>query len=526
MNPCFKCPRIRGIVPPTGPKPARVMLIGEGPSYEEDRVKIPFSGKTGLELRGTYLPILGLPASDIFITNASLCSQKGYVNPTPEQAMACASVHLGQQMMEVRPEVVVPMGAVACSLFPEIESLALQHGRAITGKWGAQEFILFPCFHPSAGLRATGYMIAMMQDMDDLRKLLHNLDIYRNVEEEGGITDGWTPFSQDPHPEPDYRFIRTENDLTDYLWQSPEVIVGELGFTFGEDTESLPGGIGKMGGGTPFCLTFSHTPGTGRLIYVRDRHLIDAYRKMLYELLPLQLFHNYLHDSDVFDTLALPTEPFLDTMVRAYNLCLGGGGDDEEEGESRAGRGSLSLKVLAYRHCQMRMTSFKDTVWPHSLPHVLTWLKLGRSTFAPGEGKPVCECGCEGKWHEPRGKTGKQSGPCLNCNRCEKWRVVKRVKVQEDKTLDLLHRKLNTLIVNVETGKLDSNGKPKDPWKQFLDWPEYDQRTLLETLGPIPLASIQHVPEPDLLNYAIRDADATLRLFLKMQHLQPWIFYS
>ena len=84
-----------------------------------------------------------------------------------------------------------------------------------------------------------------------------------------------------------------------------------------------------------------------------------------------------LHDSEVFDALRLPTEPFLDTMVRAYNLCLGGGGDDEDEGESRAGRGSLSLKVLAYRHCNMHMTSFKDTVYPHSLPHVLTWLKRG-----------------------------------------------------------------------------------------------------------------------------------------------------
>jgi DNA polymerase len=528
MNRCPICPGHRNPVPSTGPKPARVLFLGEGPNFEEDRTGEPFRGKTGLELTGTYFPILGLPRSAVHIFNAMACSNRGYVNPTPAQAMACSSCHLGPLLHEIRPEIIVPMGAVACSLFPEIESLALQHGRAIHGKWGSWSGILFPMFHPSAGLRATGYMIAMMQDMDDLRKLLANLDVYQRVEEEGGITDGWTPFPVDPYPEPDYQFIRTEDDLVDYMsyWGTRDTSL--ITPVLGEDTESLPGSLGKMGGGPPFCLTFSHTPGTGRLIYVKDKHLIDAYRKMLYELLPLQLFHNYLHDSDVFDTLQLPTEPFLDTMVRAYNLCLGGGGDDEEEGESRAGRGSLSLKVLTYRHCQMQMTSFKDTVWPHSLPHVLTWLKLGRSTFAPdSDREPVCECGCEGKWHEPRGKTGKQTGACLNCNRCSKWvKVKKPVGVEGGKVLNLLHRKLNTLIVNVETGKLDKSGKPKDPWKQFLDWSDYDQRTLLDTLGPIPLASIEHVPEPELLHYAVRDADADLRLYLKMQGMSPWIFYG
>ena len=531
MNRCALCPNHRSPVPSVGPKPARILFLGEGPSFEEDRQKEPFVGKTGIELTGTYFPILGLPRSAVHIFNASACSNKGYVNPTKEQAASCSALHLGPLLHEVQPEIIVPMGAIACSIFPEIESMALQHGRAIPGKWGSWKGILFCMYHPSAGLKpgGTGYMIAMMQDMDDLRKLLHKLDETEEARFNGELVD-WTPFPQDPYPEPDYRFIRTEHDLTDYITSTDFAYFAEFGDRkqpLGEDTESLPGGISKMGGGPPFCLTFSHTPGTGRLIYVRDKHLIDAYRKMLYELLPLQLFHNYLHDSDVYDDLSLPTEPFLDTMVRAYNLCLGGGGDEEDEGSSRAGRGSLSLKVLAYRHCQMHMTSFKDTVWPHSLPHVLTWLKRGREVFAPNSDRPPrCECGCLQKWHEPRGKTGNQTGPCLECNRCPKWRKVKVVKRVEDKTLDLLYRKLGTVINNVESGKVGKDGKPTDPWKRFLDWPEHDQATLLDTLGPMPLASIEHVPEPELLHYAVRDADADLRLFLHMQHLQPWIFWS
>lgn len=345
---------------------------------------------------------------------------------------------------------------------------------------------------------------------------------------------------QDPHPVPDYRFIRTEQDLATYLL--PLILSGTCTdnrkIVLGEDTESLPL-PGKLGGGPPFCLTFSHTPGTGRLIYVKDTHLLSAYKKMLHDLIPLQLFHNYLHDSDVFDTLGLPTSPFLDTMVRAYNLCLGGGGDDEEEGESRAGRGSLSLKVLAYRHCNMRMATFKDTVYPHSLPHLLTWLKQGREFFAPdGDKEPVCECGHKQSVHVPRGKTGKNTGRCVNPKRvrhhyidvnscpCDKWKKATATKHPEDKGLNLLHRKLGSLITSVEQDKRDKSGKPVDPWKRFREWPDSDQGTLIDVLGPPPLASIEHVPEPELLDYAVKDADSTLRMYLFMKDLKPWIFYD
>lgn len=105
------------------------------------------------------------------------CSNKGYENPTSEQAMSCSSVHLGPLLNEVKPEVIVVMGAVACSLFPEIENLNLQHGIPIPGKWGSWQGLLFPSYHPSAPLHgATGYMISIMADFNYLGKLLKELD--------------------------------------------------------------------------------------------------------------------------------------------------------------------------------------------------------------------------------------------------------------------------------------------------------------------------------------------------------------
>jgi len=499
MIQCALCPRRRGPVPPCGPVPARVLLIGEGPSYEEDRQGVPFSGRTGQELDQTYLTIANLPRSVVHITNARLCSEKRYENPTPEQALACAAVHLGETLARVKPQIVVPMGAAACSLFPGI-NLNLDHGIPQPGAWGSWRGILFPQFHPSAGMHSRGYMIPLMQDFDSLRKMIAALD------------RGEFEYPYDPFPNPDYRVCRTEQDLNDYL---PN---GEVEF-LACDTESLPDG-------RAYCMTLSHTPGTGRLIYAKNRRLLEELAATITncgfadvsEYIHL-LFHNYLYDVAPFDEIDLPIGPFSDTMVRAYNLCLGGGGDDDEE--SRAGRGSLGLKTLAYRHCAIRMTSFDDTVHPHSIPHVLNYLYSAADVFKPGAHDPaICTCNHHKTMHDPRGKTGKLFGACRSCP-CDRFTTRKKPKPSlDDKAFNQLYLKITNIILDLDSGK------NINPWDRIKQWePPADSNMMIDVCGPIPVPSIEHVPEPSLLRYACRDADATLRLHLKLRGLRPWIFY-
>ena len=328
----------------------------------------------------------------------------------------------------------------------------------------------------------------------------------------------------DPYPlsQRDYRVCHTYHDINDYLAIAPDhhflprVLLAE-------DTESTPDDA-------PYCLTFSVTPNTGRLIYARDLDLLTWYRFWLVENDPHHLFHNYLHDEIPFTQwgLPIPMGRFTDTMVRAYNLCLGGGGDDEDD-EGGAARGLLSLKVLGWRHCHMQMTSFKDTVHPHSKPHALAWLKMGRDLLAPMPVK-TCTCGHTRERHVPRGKTGKTMGKCgLTGCLCQKYSQYKKPKglVDGSKELGLLHRKINGLIKALELGETDpGTHKPVDPWKRVKDWHDFDRVTLEETIGPMPRPSIAYVPEPELLTYACGDPDATLRLFLHMHKLKPWIFYQ
>lgn len=344
----------------------------------------------------------------------------------------------------------------------------------------------------------------------------------------------------DPHPTPDYRVIHSPRDLYSYLQESDADIDYVQPIPIAEDTESLPDG-------SPYCLTFSTHPGTGRLIYSKDTHLIEEFKQALGLANYQHIFHNYLHDIAVFDQLGIsvPHTPthFQDTMVRAYHLCLGGGGDDE--GEGMAGRGSLSLKALAYRHLCMQMESFKGTVYPHSLPLLLSWLHTARALLKPDDWVPGCVCGHPKTSHEQRGKTQRHTGPCIDgplglCP-CTRFRKAPKPKSTPD---DGLYRKLHNLITKTERGELameeaegvgevDGEGGmvgggvdgPLDPWKAVRNWKAEELGMLEGLLSPIPIPSIAHVPEKDLLVYAVRDADATLRLHHYLSNLRPWIFY-
>src|ERR1700674_2494987 len=58
---------------PEGPIPARIMLVGEAPGYEEEQKGLPFQGASGQELN-RMLGEAGITRSECFITN--VCRQR------------------------------------------------------------------------------------------------------------------------------------------------------------------------------------------------------------------------------------------------------------------------------------------------------------------------------------------------------------------------------------------------------------------------------------------------------------------
>lgn len=174
--PCHTCPKQRPVVQPTGPVPCPVLLLGECPHRDEDKFGIPFSGRTGKELDSTYLPLARLPRSRVYVANAVLCSRPDYSNPDPADAFNCMSRHLGTILRQVQPVIVVPMGAIACSLWPEI-NVNTDHGLPRPGKWGSWKGVLFSTYHPSIGMHQTSFMIALMKDFKALGELVRELGV-------------------------------------------------------------------------------------------------------------------------------------------------------------------------------------------------------------------------------------------------------------------------------------------------------------------------------------------------------------
>ncbi len=506
ISPCSLCPctRRRSPIPPSGPSPCRILFIAEAPAKNEDAQGIPLAdrGQSGMEFNEGYLPICALYRQDIAVTNAVLCSQPNYRNPTEDEAEVCSAKHLPGLLSRLRPEIIVTMGAVSASLFPGI-SLTLHHGIPQPATYADWSGIVLPTFHPAAGLRSTAYMIPLRQDFAALKDVLHALDT------------GTFSWPSDPHPAPDYSVLRTVHDLSDYL----RTDTGHF-FEFGTDTEFLS----HVSPVRPHCLTFSHTPGTARLIYADNPAVLHAYASYLAYFRPLLSFHNYLADADPYAAMGLPIPPrrFSDTMIRAFNLGIGGGGDDEDSG---AARGSLGLKVLAYRHLHMHMRSFEDVVTPYVFPLVYDYLTAALGLISAGEGQEEgvkCVCGHPQTEHKARGKSGRLTGYCLYetstpaggfsfCG-CEKFK--KQPARKPDRAAGLLARKLKTLSSQVMGVMFDGQkpGKKLDPWVRVKEWHPWEKDFMGTFLGEMPVKSIALVPESVLLGYACPDADATLRL--------------
>ena len=115
-----------------------------------------------------------------------------------------------------------------------------------------------------------------------------------------------------------------------------------------------------------------------------------------------------------------------------------------------------------------------------------------------------------------RGEDGRRTGTCEHgfvdlvrfgtgrvCQ-CEKFKKAPVIK--QDKTISALSRKVATL------NKALREGKDVDPWKRVEGWHGWEQEMLGGLLGAMPVMDVRLVPEGELVRYACRDSDATLRI--------------
>jgi DNA polymerase len=177
VDSCRRCrlggERLRAVFG-VGSSRARVMFVGEGPGYEEDRRGEPFVGKAG-ELLDRILAAIGLSRRTVYIANVVKCHPMAVPSepdrrgndrpPTPEETAACRP-HLDAQIDLIRPDFLVALGASAARALTG----GAQGITALRGQWKEYRGIpLLPTYHPAALLRDESLKALVWKDMKSLK---------------------------------------------------------------------------------------------------------------------------------------------------------------------------------------------------------------------------------------------------------------------------------------------------------------------------------------------------------------------
>lgn len=134
-------------VPGEGPVDAKIMLIGEGPGYHEDRQGRPFVGPSG-QFLDELLAMAGLRRSDVFIGNVVKCRPPQNRDPQADEIATCTSNYLFRQIEAIDPRVIVTLGRHSMNLFVPGAKISRIHGQPRQ----IDDRLLVPMLHPAAAL--------------------------------------------------------------------------------------------------------------------------------------------------------------------------------------------------------------------------------------------------------------------------------------------------------------------------------------------------------------------------------------
>ncbi len=94
-----------------GDHEARLMIIGEAPGADEDRLGEPFVGRAG-QLLTAMLAAIGLTREQVYIANVLKCRPPGNRNPAVSEIAACRG-YLNRQIALLRPDLILSLGGIS-----------------------------------------------------------------------------------------------------------------------------------------------------------------------------------------------------------------------------------------------------------------------------------------------------------------------------------------------------------------------------------------------------------------------------
>jgi DNA polymerase len=150
----------------------RVMLVGEAPGADEDRIGKPFMGRSG-QLLDRMLAAIGLDRSQVYVANIVPWRPPGNRTPTPQEIAICKPF-IARQIELAAPEFLLCLGGPATqNLLGVKDGILRTRGRWFTYKAeDGREVKALPTLHPAYLLRQPLQKRLGWRDFQALRRAL------------------------------------------------------------------------------------------------------------------------------------------------------------------------------------------------------------------------------------------------------------------------------------------------------------------------------------------------------------------
>lgn len=172
---CQKCPlgkTRQHFVFGEGFKQAQIMLIGEAPGGDEDRLGRPFVGAAG-QLLDKILNAINLDRNQVYIANIIKCRPPNNREPSADEVARCRP-YLLRQIELIRPKLILALGRIAAqSLLNTTQTIGSLRGHI----YECYHARLIPTYHPAALLRDASLKPATWEDVKLLRRLYDEIQV-------------------------------------------------------------------------------------------------------------------------------------------------------------------------------------------------------------------------------------------------------------------------------------------------------------------------------------------------------------
>lgn len=167
----------------TGNTKAKILCIGEGPGFNEDRQGIPFVGQAG-KLLDKLFPLAGLQRKDVFITN--IVHHRPPENRDPDtNEIAAYGKYLDKIIEIINPEVIITLGRFSMAKFLPNVFISGVHGKKQNVFWKGRNIVVIPMYHPAAALRNGNIMESEKNDFYQLKEILSKMEKEKKKEVPG-----------------------------------------------------------------------------------------------------------------------------------------------------------------------------------------------------------------------------------------------------------------------------------------------------------------------------------------------------